>query len=117
MENCCDLKNRRLFHCSECGYYIDDIYDGNTLNEKEYDINYCPQCGRKIVKYQVHIEEKNNAKITVIRNNRVIQNESEIIKYDELQVFFVGNKLTINGNSAKNGEWIDVIGNVEIIAE
>ena len=68
MEVCKDLGDRRLFHCSECGYHIDDIYDGNTntdnikysddlvelrkqldLENESTEIYYCPHCGRKII--------------------------------------------------------------------
>ena len=50
----------RIFKCSVCGYFIDDIFDGNEnadskmASSDEYfeaiEINYCPHCGRKVVK-------------------------------------------------------------------
>lgn len=49
-----DIGDNRLFYCSECGYFIDDIYDGNSRNDDAETyidmtaINYCPHCGSKI---------------------------------------------------------------------
>lgn len=59
-----DYNNWHIFHCSECGYYIGEIDDGNS-EEGKYDktddiqfkeflslteIRYCPHCGRKVKK-------------------------------------------------------------------
>lgn len=46
---CQDTGICRIFHCSKCGYGIEDIY----LNDEDnYFISpqYCPNCGRPVLK-------------------------------------------------------------------
>ena len=61
---CKDINDKRLFHCSNCGYYIGDIFDGNSKYDEEYtekfdfdsdlsvemcSIKFCPHCGAEII--------------------------------------------------------------------
>lgn len=61
---CKDVGDKRLFHCSNCGYYISDIFDDNSILDEEYrkkdkfdsdlfaemcSINFCPHCGAEII--------------------------------------------------------------------
>lgn len=51
----------RIFHCSNCNYGVDDIYEGAMWGNKEQqkqtircleedrEWNYCPVCGAKII--------------------------------------------------------------------
>lgn len=58
------------FWCSNCGIYLDDLNEivipenckGN-VNQDEYELRYCPNCGCKIVDYE-HFAKKAKYKVT-----------------------------------------------------
>ena len=58
------------FMCSNCGIYLDDLSEivipenckGN-VNQDEYELRYCPNCGCKIVDYE-HFAKKAKYKVT-----------------------------------------------------
>lgn len=56
------------FWCSNCGIYLDDlneivIPESCKGNQDEYELRYCPNCGRKIVDYE-HFAKKAKYKVT-----------------------------------------------------
>lgn len=37
-----------IFHCSECGYGVSDIFQEDELNYPVGEFNYCPNCGARM---------------------------------------------------------------------
>lgn len=47
---CYDTGKSRIFHCSECGLGMDDVYvDDETLYPPADFPRFCPNCGRKVI--------------------------------------------------------------------
>ena len=71
-KNCTDFSSNQTsdFMCSNCGIYLDDlsqiVIDENckrNVNQDEYELRYCPNCGCKIVDYE-HFAKKQKYKVT-----------------------------------------------------
>jgi hypothetical protein len=43
-----DTGRCRIFHCSECGYGVNDIYQEDEHNYPVGEFKYCPNCGAKM---------------------------------------------------------------------
>lgn len=55
-KTCHDLGDERVFHCSECGFGLSDVYlsdEDYLLDDKGEEMKpwppFCPNCGRKVV--------------------------------------------------------------------
>lgn len=59
----------RYFTCSECGYVVNDLFEGSTskvyLFEDGKDWNYCPNCGAKIDRIGETYEVKDGVRIRI----------------------------------------------------
>lgn len=43
-----DTGRCRIFHCSVCGYGVNDIFQEDEQNYPVGEFNYCPNCGAKM---------------------------------------------------------------------
>ena len=43
-----DTGEDNIFHCSVCGYGVDDIYESDETNYPVWQFNFCPHCGAKM---------------------------------------------------------------------
>ena len=62
---CVDYDDKRFFHCSNCGFIVDDIFcdlDGKMTDEEireKYPVpekaffGFCPVCGSKVTKREI----------------------------------------------------------------
>lgn len=46
---CRNLSGGSAFHCGSCGYHIDSCIDDCLCGLYAWDIQFCPNCGAKVV--------------------------------------------------------------------